>query len=369
MRNLKFYILTVVVGLLCQFNVFAQFTPEEGEVYYLIQKETGFALAESIPDSQSVITAISADNPAQRMSFVESAVSGQYYIMTQDQRYWCSRNNNWSMGFASDTTDEITRFRFTMPESDSTGYYFLNCVWKGDLIVATDGTEDGAYTYCDKQFSSVRDKGNWQILKSSELGFGDVTLASLKLSVGELSPEFDPEVTDYEVTVPYGTESLKIEPKANGKGASVKIFDGFGNEITNGVVTFGSDGMNIEIIVAAADKVTQLSYYVDIFVDEGLSDANLKTIETSAGAVDPIFNPDVTNYTLVVPAGIGTVDVNGIVNYPEATVTGNGTVTLSGGKGSTAINISRGYCRRRIYLGKKPQARGSGVHPGGSDQR
>lgn len=340
MRKLKFYLLTVVIGIVSQLNLFAQFTPEEGEVYYLIQKETGFALAETAADSQSVITAISSNNPAQRMTFVESSVAGEYFIMTQDQRYWCSRNNNWSMGFASNTTDEITRFRFRMPESDSIGYYFLNCVWKGDLIVATDGTEDGAYTYCDKTFSKVLDKGNWQILKSSELGFGDVTLASLKLSIGDLSPEFNSEITDYEVVVPYGTESLKIEAKANGKGASVAIFDGFGDEITNGIVAFDKDGMDVEIIVAAADKVTQLSYYLAIFVDEGLSDANLKTIETSAGAVDPIFNPDVTDYSLVVPSGSSTVDINGIVNYPGATITGNGTITLSEGKGSTTLKVT-----------------------------
>lgn len=168
----------------------------------------------------------------------------------------------------------------------------------------------------------------------------DATLKSLSSNIGVLDPDFDSETDVYEVSVPFGTTSVTLDAVANGIGASVDMFDGLGNQIpASGEVPFSGDGVDIEIIVTAFDQ-TESSYYVSIFVDEGSSDANLSGIEVSEGAITPAFHIDTTTYTLIVPEGTATVDVTGIPNYPEATVSGNGTVTLSGGTGTSTLNVT-----------------------------
>ncbi|MCA1745548.1 MAG: cadherin-like beta sandwich domain-containing protein [Bacteroidales bacterium] len=106
----------------------------------------------------------------------------------------------------------------------------------------------------------------------------DPSLASLSANVGVMTPEFDPYELSYELAVPYGTTAIAIEAMANGMGASVEIFDGLGELVgADGVVAFSGDGIGLEIVVTAIDG-TVASYYLDIFVDDGSSDATLSGI-------------------------------------------------------------------------------------------
>ena len=167
----------------------------------------------------------------------------------------------------------------------------------------------------------------------------DPTLKSLTTNIGNLDPEFNPETTDYELMVPYGTTSIQIEAVANGMAANISYYDGQGNAIENGLVTFSGDGVDIEINVIALDG-SEITYYVAIFVDPGAADATLSDIQLSAGALDPAFDAAVKTYSVIVPVGTIAVDVTGIANFPAATVVGNGTVTLQGGKGSGTITVT-----------------------------
>ncbi|MBN1133132.1 MAG: cadherin-like beta sandwich domain-containing protein, partial [Bacteroidales bacterium] len=134
----------------------------------------------------------------------------------------------------------------------------------------------------------------------------DPTLESLTSSVGVLDPNFSTDILEYNLDVPFGTTSIQLNAVPNGMGAVVNMYDGLGNEIENGLVNFTGDGVDVEIIVTALDG-TQLSYYVAIFVGEGASDARLKNLEVSVSAVDPLFDPEIFNYTVVVPVGTATV--------------------------------------------------------------
>jgi len=167
----------------------------------------------------------------------------------------------------------------------------------------------------------------------------DPTLKSLTSSVGALEPVFSPDILDYNLDVPFGTTSIQLNADPNGMGAVVNMFDGLGNPISGGLVSFSGDGVDVEIIVTALDG-TQLSYYVAIFVGEGKSDARLKDIEVSVSALDPLFDPDKTAYTLVVPVGTTSVNITGVPFYDQATVTGGGTVNLSGGAGTASLVVT-----------------------------
>ncbi len=170
-------------------------------------------------------------------------------------------------------------------------------------------------------------------------GMGDATLKSLTTSIGELSPEFDSYETDYEIAVPYGTTEIQLNTTVNGLGATATMYDYLGAVIENGLVTFEGDGIDVEIIVTTLTG-QEGDYVVSIFVDEGQDDPTLKAIETSAGAIEPVFMADVTEYTLIVPKGTSSVDITGVPNYPQAAVEGDGTVTLTNGTGAATIKVT-----------------------------
>jgi len=167
----------------------------------------------------------------------------------------------------------------------------------------------------------------------------DPTLKSLTTSIGNLDPAFDPLELDYALDVPFGTTNIQLTAIPNGMGATVTMFDGLGNEVSDGNVSFTGDGVDVEIIVTAQDG-TQLSYYVSIYVSQGDSDARLREIQVSESALDPLFSPDVYDYTVIVPIGTATIDVTGQPYYAGASVTGGGTLTLSGGTASTSFEVT-----------------------------
>lgn len=170
-------------------------------------------------------------------------------------------------------------------------------------------------------------------------GMDDPSLQLLTTNTGELNPEFEPYETDYQIAVPFGTNEIQLEAVANGLGAQVNMYDGSGAVIENGLVTFEGDGIDVEVIVTTLTG-QEGNYVVSIFVDEGQDDPTLKAIEASVGGIQPVFMPEVTAYTLIVPKGTNSVDVTGVPNFPQATVEGNGTITLANGAGSTTIKVT-----------------------------
>ncbi|ASB49864.1 cadherin-like beta sandwich domain-containing protein [Alkalitalea saponilacus] len=166
-------------------------------------------------------------------------------------------------------------------------------------------------------------------------------LSALSANVGQMSPEFNAEVLSYDLVVPYGTSSITVSPIAAGMGASIDIFNSGTGELmpATGVIPFEGDGVDLEITVTAMDG-TEITYFMFIFVDEGVSDATLRDIELSSGILEPNFSRDVTSYTAYVPNGSSSVTVTGIPNFPEATVTGGGELVLSDGAATATIVVN-----------------------------
>ncbi len=159
------------------------------------------------------------------------------------------------------------------------------------------------------------------------------------VSEGTLSPAFSSSNKYYEVTVPYGTTSLSLTATSKAIQSEVAVFDDLNNTIDPSEITFGEDGAFVSINVTSIFGTT-ITYELDIIVEDGESDPDLKDIETSVGAIDPLFDRDVLKYTVLVPQGTTTVDVNGISNFPNATITGNQTVTLVDGTASASIAVT-----------------------------
>lgn len=215
-----------------------------------------------------------------------------------------------------------------------------------NIFRGVDGWNDPNYNASLEEFNiydGALDGGTILQHATDYLGIlpSDARLDTLYANLGVLSPEFEASTDVYELSVPYGISTVELTAIPLVDGASVNMFDGLGNEITNGIVSFDKEeGIDVEIIVTALDGTTEMPYYVGIFPEDGESSATLADIEVSVGALNPLFNVDSTEYSLLVPTGTTSVDVNGIPNYDEATVTGNGTVTLSNGTGTAVLNVT-----------------------------
>lgn len=214
------------------------------------------------------------------------------------------------------------------------------------LFKGPDGWPDPNYNCWLEEFNiydGVLDQSTIATRAGNYLGL-DLTnalLDTLSFSVGALDPSFDSETDIYELIVPYGTTSVTVTATPEIGGADVTIIDGFGAEITNGIITFDKDDGNfVEIVVKAIDQVTEMSYYVDIYPTDGAAAATLASIDLSAGNLTTSFNMNNTSYIAIVPPGTTSVDVTGVPNWNDATIEGGGTVTLTEGMGSTTITVT-----------------------------
>ncbi|MDA3854114.1 MAG: cadherin-like beta sandwich domain-containing protein, partial [Bacteroidales bacterium] len=197
-------------------------------------------------------------------------------------------------------------------------------------------TQNIYFNNCEAFNGSGAYMDNYEIYKMPPNS--DAKLKSLSTDIGTFDAAFDPETDAYELEVPYGTTQIDIDAVANNLATNITYFDGLGNELeADGIVAFTGDGIDIEIALKSSDG-TEMSYYLAIFVGEGASDASLNDIDLSISAIDPIFNVATKEYTVLVPTGTTTVDVTAIPNFSGATITGGGTITLSGEE--TTVNLA-----------------------------
>ncbi len=179
-----------------------------------------------------------------------------------------------------------------------------------------------------------------EVLEVEVLYSNEAKLDILTFDKGELSPEFSPDILDYELIVPYGTTTLNIN--ANGVGNIVEVWDGVeGIKLPAiGEINIPMEGTDLEIIVISMIDGTESSYMVYIDQGEGRSVAKLQDIETSLPMHGFYIEEDVFDYEVVVPFGTTTFTFNGLSLHPSATVTGDGEVTLSDGKGSATVTVT-----------------------------
>ena len=173
------------------------------------------------------------------------------------------------------------------------------------------------------------------------LDLTNANLVNLATNVGTMDPAFSTDQDIYEVTVPYGTTKMTLSATPAVGGVTLNMFDGLGNKLQNGVVTFDKDdGIDIEVEVTALDAFTKKSYYVSVFPEDGKSSATLGSIDLSKGNLIGSFIMDSTSYTALVPKGTTSVNVTGVANWSKATVTGGGAVTLADGMGLATLTVT-----------------------------
>ena len=116
----------------------------------------------------------------------------------------------------------------------------------------------------------------------------DASLRRLVINNGSLSPDFNPETTEYNVVVPYGETQVDLSYNTNDPNAQSYNTD----------VSIGDSSKDIEIRVTAEDGVTTRTYILHVTKGNIVSSL-LKELEVKNYILHPGFDPNVTSYDLI----------------------------------------------------------------------
>ena len=123
---------------------------------------------------------------------------------------------------------------------------------------------------------------------------GDATLRSLSLSKAELSPDFDPQETEYTSTVNNDTARTIVRTTPSNSGATVTINDSAQKVDT---ISLNEGSNTITIVVTSEDESTTETYTVTV-TRTGKNDATLATLAPDEGTLEPEFASATEDYDL-----------------------------------------------------------------------
>lgn len=131
----------------------------------------------------------------------------------------------------------------------------------------------------------------------------NVNLSTLTISQGTLVPSFSPNVTNYSVTLPFGsTVTPTVDATTQSSNATRVITPAV--DITSANIA----DRTTTVVVTGGDGVTTKTYSV-VFGIELSNDASLAELASSVGSLSPTFNPDTLNYQVILPHGTITTPV------------------------------------------------------------
>ena len=167
-------------------------------------------------------------------------------------------------------------------------------------VTAEDGTE-GDYTV--------------RVTRDAPGVSSNADLGALSLSVGTLSPAFDPAMLAYTASVGNAVDEVTVTAVANHSSADV------GQDPDNPVELDVGD-TEITLTVTAEDATTTKEYTVTVTREApGISsDANLGTLSLSDGTLSPTFDMATTTYTASVGNTVEEVTVTATANHTSADV-------------------------------------------------
>lgn len=169
----------------------------------------------------------------------------------------------------------------------------------------------------------------------------DVDLAALEISVGTLTPAFDPAVTSYTATVPYAVRTMSIGATANDTGNTVTVNNTpLAAGATTPVSILYPGGSSFSVRVTAPNSVEK-SYDIQITRAAPSSNADLTGLALSTGTLSPSFANATAAYTATVPYLTTSVTVTGAVADATAILRVNG-VDVASGAASASIPLPVG---------------------------
>ena len=160
--------------------------------------------------------------------------------------------------------------------------------------------------------------------------------------VMDLTPAFDSATLNYTVTVPYSTASMRVTPTKWDPGATIKVNDVAVASGTASAPISLNPGVNtITTVVTAQDTTTTKTYTLTVTRSAPSTNANLASLEPSAGTLAPSFNSGIISYTATVPYATANLTVTPTAADTLATIKVND-VAVTSGTASASIPLSVG---------------------------
>jgi hypothetical protein len=134
----------------------------------------------------------------------------------------------------------------------------------------------------------------------------DARLKKVDISDGELSPEFDPDIKNYNITVKSGVDKMYIS------GTDMR------NETTTVYESLAIGNNTLILKSFTRDKYIMTEYVFNVY--RLSNEAKLKGLSISQGSLEPVFRSHITDYTLKVSKSYGKVSISGIPVHEKATL-------------------------------------------------
>lgn len=155
----------------------------------------------------------------------------------------------------------------------------------------------------------------------------DKALKSLEIEGITLDPVFDPEITDYTISLEKDVEKLDIKATANDEKATVEIT---GNEALK------SGDNIIKITVTAEDKTTRI--YTINASKKGDVKLTLRNMKVDGYTISPAFSQNTLEYKLtILDANVSSINVIAAASDEKAKVEVSGNTDLK--QGENIVNI------------------------------
>ncbi|MEK3883014.1 cadherin-like beta sandwich domain-containing protein [Paenibacillus sp. PL2-23] len=153
-------------------------------------------------------------------------------------------------------------------------------------------------------------------------------LSALAFDMGELTPAFDPQTTQYSLLLDPATSHVQVWAVAAGLGSTVTVNGMAVDENSSGAVEIGQNGASVSVQVRAADN--SLKTYT-IQVTRNVADiAALNGLSVDAGELNMSFDVLRTAYELTVPNETAYTTVTATAYASASTITVNGAAVPNG---------------------------------------
>jgi hypothetical protein len=158
-------------------------------------------------------------------------------------------------------------------------------------VVSSDGLASNTYTV-QFNLTNPSDKNITAFVIAGQIG----------------SSVIDQNAATIAVTMPSGTVVTNLTPTITITGVSVTPASGTAADFTNPVT----------YTVTAADNSTK-AYIATVTISATSNNANLASLSTSEGSLDPVFSPNTLQYNVELPQGTSSVIISATAEDPAAT--------------------------------------------------
>jgi gliding motility-associated-like protein len=182
----------------------------------------------------------------------------------------------------------------------------------------------------------------------------DNTLVSLTPSTGNFLFAFNNSNGYYPIVLPGSVNAITVTPVANDAKASILVDY---QTVLSGMASQPlATGHFYQIRVIAENGDTR---FFTLDVKNASTNANLYRLETTAGPLSPVFNRDVTSYSLTVPTSVSSTGITAQLADSTARVSINGEPKQHG---YYEHNVPLAYGNNTIQVAVSPQEGGDKVY-------